>query len=188
MQYACRKSLADKRPRVRGRFARNDDSTEHPSHMNGHKIEDDDEVGRVMQLIFFSKTELSFLFNTKLFDHNFRYVPHWIGLIIVEQKILRNWTINANLQPGVGCPGWYSNGRRGWISYASKFFRRSLRPTGIACQAREVWSVSFTYVFQHLFSASPWQHLPTRAELEWAAAICGICKEGSGIITSQQQL
>jgi hypothetical protein len=24
--------------------------------------------------------------------------------------------------------------------------------------------------------------------LEWAAAICGICKEGSGIITSQQQL
>jgi len=76
VQYACRKSLADKRPRVRGRFARNDDSTEHPSHMNGHKIEDDDEVGRVMQLIFFSKMDLSFLFNTKFFDHNFRYVPH----------------------------------------------------------------------------------------------------------------
>jgi ABC-type taurine transport system substrate-binding protein len=67
VQYACRKSLADKRPRVRGRFARNDDSTEHLSHMNGHKIEDDDEVGRVMQLIFFSKMDLSFLFNTKNF-------------------------------------------------------------------------------------------------------------------------
>ncbi|CAM6050303.1 unnamed protein product [Sphagnum compactum] len=46
IKYACRKSLADKRPRVRGRFARNDDSTEHPSHMNGHKIEDDDEIGK----------------------------------------------------------------------------------------------------------------------------------------------
>lgn len=46
MQYACRKSLADKRPRVRGRFARNDESTEHPSHGNGHKLEDDDEVSR----------------------------------------------------------------------------------------------------------------------------------------------
>ncbi len=64
--------------------------------MNGHKIEDDDEVGKVMQLIFFSKMDLSFLFNTKLFDHNFRYVPHWISLITVEQKILRNWTINAD--------------------------------------------------------------------------------------------
>ncbi|CAK9271017.1 unnamed protein product [Sphagnum jensenii] len=48
IKYACRKSLADKRPRVRGRFARNDDSTEHPSHMNGHKIEDDDEVDTAM--------------------------------------------------------------------------------------------------------------------------------------------
>lgn len=63
VQYACRKSLADKRPRVRGRFARNDDSTEHPSHMNGHKIEDDDEVGRVMQLIFFYSI-LNFLTTT----------------------------------------------------------------------------------------------------------------------------
>ncbi|CAK9231074.1 unnamed protein product [Sphagnum troendelagicum] len=44
IKYACRKSLADKRPRVRGRFARNDESTEHPSHGNGHKLEDDDEV------------------------------------------------------------------------------------------------------------------------------------------------
>jgi hypothetical protein len=63
IKYACRKSLADKRPRVRGRFARNDDSTEHPSHMNGHKIEDDDEVGRVMQLIFFYSI-LNFLTTT----------------------------------------------------------------------------------------------------------------------------
>jgi hypothetical protein len=46
VQYACRKSLADKRPRVRGRFARNDESTEHSSRTNGHKLEDDDEVGR----------------------------------------------------------------------------------------------------------------------------------------------
>jgi hypothetical protein len=46
IKYACRKSLADKRPRVRGRFARNDESTEHSSRTNGHKLEDDDEVGR----------------------------------------------------------------------------------------------------------------------------------------------
>ncbi|CAM6058547.1 unnamed protein product [Sphagnum tenellum] len=48
IKYACRKSLADKRPRVRGRFARNDESTEHVSLINGHKLEDDDEVDTAM--------------------------------------------------------------------------------------------------------------------------------------------
>ncbi|CAK9200912.1 unnamed protein product [Sphagnum troendelagicum] len=48
IKYACRKSLADKRPRVRGRFARNDESTEHSSRTNGHKLEDDDEADTTM--------------------------------------------------------------------------------------------------------------------------------------------
>lgn len=30
MKYACRKTLADNRPRVRGRFARNDEVLENP--------------------------------------------------------------------------------------------------------------------------------------------------------------
>lgn len=43
MQYACRKTLADSRPRVRGRFAKNDDFGEtHRPTCSNH--EDDDEV------------------------------------------------------------------------------------------------------------------------------------------------
>lgn len=46
MQYACRKTLADSRPRVRGRFAKNDDfgETPRPASSN-HEEEDDEEVG-----------------------------------------------------------------------------------------------------------------------------------------------
>lgn len=43
MQYACRKTLADSRPRVRGRFAKNDEVGETlVKHEN--KDEDDEEV------------------------------------------------------------------------------------------------------------------------------------------------
>lgn len=42
MQYACRKTLADSRPRVRGRFAKNDE-VELPVKQDGGKHEDDDE-------------------------------------------------------------------------------------------------------------------------------------------------
>ncbi|XP_043706007.1 histone-lysine N-methyltransferase, H3 lysine-79 specific-like [Telopea speciosissima] len=46
IKYACRKTLADSRPRVRGRFAKNDDFGEavRPSCSN-HEDEDDEEVG-----------------------------------------------------------------------------------------------------------------------------------------------
>ena len=42
-QYACRKTLADNRPRIRGRFARNDETGEIPkaAHLNRHEDEDD---------------------------------------------------------------------------------------------------------------------------------------------------
>eukprot|EP00261_Vitis_vinifera_P034063 XP_019075306.1 PREDICTED: uncharacterized protein LOC100242670 isoform X4 [Vitis vinifera] len=43
MQYACRKTLADSRPRVRGRFAKNDDFGEAPRASGGHHDEDDEE-------------------------------------------------------------------------------------------------------------------------------------------------
>ncbi|XP_074282306.1 uncharacterized protein LOC141606862 isoform X2 [Silene latifolia] len=45
IKYACRKTLADSRPRVRGRFAKNDEFGEGHKHINGHHDDDDyDEV------------------------------------------------------------------------------------------------------------------------------------------------
>lgn len=48
-KYACRKTLADSRPRIRGRFARNDEIVEIPN------IEDDDAelwVSQIPKLVF----------------------------------------------------------------------------------------------------------------------------------------
>ncbi|OMO97742.1 hypothetical protein CCACVL1_04474 [Corchorus capsularis] len=45
IKYACRKTLADSRPRVRGRFAKNDDFGETPRQASSnHEEDDDDEV------------------------------------------------------------------------------------------------------------------------------------------------
>ncbi|KAL4643649.1 hypothetical protein ACB092_02G107500 [Castanea dentata] len=45
IKYACRKTLADSRPRVRGRFAKNDDFGEaHRPACSNHEEDDDDEV------------------------------------------------------------------------------------------------------------------------------------------------
>lgn len=46
IKYACRKTLADSRPRVRGRFAKNDDFGENPrpTCSSNHEEEDDEEV------------------------------------------------------------------------------------------------------------------------------------------------
>lgn len=43
LQYACRKTLADSRPRVRGRFAKNDDFGETPRTASSNHEEDDEE-------------------------------------------------------------------------------------------------------------------------------------------------
>lgn len=46
-QYACRKTLADSRPRVRGRFARNDETDQKPtvqwSHIGAAEEEDEED-------------------------------------------------------------------------------------------------------------------------------------------------
>ncbi|KAL9390086.1 hypothetical protein Peur_018691 [Populus x canadensis] len=43
IKYACRKTLADSRPRVRGRFAKNDDSVDIRRTVCGHHEDDEDE-------------------------------------------------------------------------------------------------------------------------------------------------
>lgn len=47
IKYACRKTLADSRPRIRGRFARNDEIEKNPqvqwSHIGGEEDEEDDD-------------------------------------------------------------------------------------------------------------------------------------------------
>ena len=46
LQYACRKTLADSRPRVRGRFAKNDEFGEATKAGSGnHEEDDEEEVG-----------------------------------------------------------------------------------------------------------------------------------------------
>ncbi|PKI50094.1 hypothetical protein CRG98_029532 [Punica granatum] len=46
IKYACRKTLADSRPRVRGRFAKNDDFSQNHSRLacSSHEEDDKDEV------------------------------------------------------------------------------------------------------------------------------------------------
>lgn len=52
MQYACRKTLADSRPRVRGRFAKNDEfcETTRPSSHN-HEFDEEEEVSPITALV-----------------------------------------------------------------------------------------------------------------------------------------
>ncbi|KAI3691802.1 hypothetical protein L6452_31604 [Arctium lappa] len=44
IKYACRKALADNRPRIRGRFVRNDEPVEMPKALTFHQYEDEDEL------------------------------------------------------------------------------------------------------------------------------------------------
>ncbi|KAL2902545.1 Zinc finger protein CONSTANS, partial [Bienertia sinuspersici] len=44
IKYACRKTLADNRPRIRGRFARNDETGEIPKPTCFNRYEDDDDL------------------------------------------------------------------------------------------------------------------------------------------------
>ena len=53
MQYACRKTLADSRPRVRGRFAKNDDFGE--NHRPGSSNHEDEDEVRFPSQIYLTK-------------------------------------------------------------------------------------------------------------------------------------
>lgn len=54
LQYACRKTLADSRPRVRGRFAKNDELGEaRRPNSTHHEYEDDEEVSSMVWSNFF---------------------------------------------------------------------------------------------------------------------------------------
>ncbi|KAK3004822.1 hypothetical protein RJ639_017935 [Escallonia herrerae] len=44
IKYACRKTLADNRPRIRGRFARNDEPGEIPKAATFNRYEDEDDL------------------------------------------------------------------------------------------------------------------------------------------------
>lgn len=44
LKYACRKTLADSRPRIRGRFARNDEAIEIPKAACSTRDEDEDDL------------------------------------------------------------------------------------------------------------------------------------------------
>ncbi|XP_057800043.1 zinc finger protein CONSTANS-LIKE 2-like isoform X2 [Salvia miltiorrhiza] len=50
IKYACRKTLADTRPRIRGRFARNDEAGEIPKASMFQRYEDDDELWTNLQM------------------------------------------------------------------------------------------------------------------------------------------
>lgn len=52
LQYACRKTLADSRPRVRGRFAKNDDFGDIHRTVCGHHEDDEYEEVRFLILFF----------------------------------------------------------------------------------------------------------------------------------------
>ena len=53
LQYACRKTLADSRARVRGRFAKNDDFGETPRQAcSNHEEDDDDEVRSFFSFLY----------------------------------------------------------------------------------------------------------------------------------------
>jgi CCT motif len=58
MKYACRKTLADSRPRVRGRFAKNDEFEEPTKRAYSNGTYDDEETSSMVpELILCFKSE-----------------------------------------------------------------------------------------------------------------------------------
>ncbi|CAL9108900.1 unnamed protein product [Musa textilis] len=78
IKYACRKTLADSRPRVRGRFARNDDFGEitKPSSSN-HEFDDEEVVVKEEEDILDSLDILAHISGVNSFKYNFT-LESWI--------------------------------------------------------------------------------------------------------------
>ncbi|KAF5816035.1 putative transcription factor C2C2-CO-like family [Helianthus annuus] len=81
IKYACRKTLADNRPRIRGRFARNDEPEETtPKALNFQRYEDEDELWMegLQEEYYYEGIPRQHFFNTHMPTtqfHQFSYVP-----------------------------------------------------------------------------------------------------------------
>ncbi|XWS61746.1 hypothetical protein CRYUN_Cryun07bG0152100 [Craigia yunnanensis] len=71
IKYACRKTLADNRPRIRGRFARNDETVENPKAACSTRDEDDDDLWAVHEVEDETITRGTFMNSFRL--HQFQY-------------------------------------------------------------------------------------------------------------------
>ncbi|WOL00172.1 hypothetical protein Cni_G08885 [Canna indica] len=78
IKYACRKTLADSRPRVRGRFAKNDDDGEamKPT-SSSHDFDDEEEVVMVKEEDVLDSDILAYISGVNSFAYNFT-LESWI--------------------------------------------------------------------------------------------------------------
>ena len=80
MQYACRKTLADSRPRVRGRFAKNDDFGDtHRTASSNHEEEDEEEVRFLQHIQLLKPTNKDTFCSTCLSQKNSLSLTPFIG-------------------------------------------------------------------------------------------------------------
>ncbi|KAI3756414.1 hypothetical protein L1987_56234 [Smallanthus sonchifolius] len=79
IKYACRKTLADNRPRIRGRFARTDEPDETSKTLNFQRYEDEDELWLDgLQEEYYEGIPRQHFFNTYMPTtqfHQFSYIP-----------------------------------------------------------------------------------------------------------------
>ncbi|XP_021849204.1 zinc finger protein CONSTANS-LIKE 5 isoform X2 [Spinacia oleracea] len=79
IKYACRKTLADSRPRVRGRFAKNDDFGENNRHNNHHEDDDyDDVMVKEEDEVVDSSDIFAHISGVNSFKCNYQQIPSWI--------------------------------------------------------------------------------------------------------------
>ncbi|XP_022737216.1 two-component response regulator-like PRR1 [Durio zibethinus] len=72
IKYACRKTLADNRPRIRGRFARNDENVEIPKVACSTRDEDEDDLWALHEVENETMARGNFMNNT-FSQHQFQY-------------------------------------------------------------------------------------------------------------------
>ncbi|XVF51451.1 hypothetical protein PTKIN_Ptkin04bG0186500 [Pterospermum kingtungense] len=75
IKYACRKTLADNRPRIRGRFARNDETVEIPKAACSTRDEDEDDLWALHEVE--DETMARGTFMNNLSRHPFQYHQGW---------------------------------------------------------------------------------------------------------------
>ncbi|XP_026657038.2 two-component response regulator-like PRR1 [Phoenix dactylifera] len=78
IKYACRKTLADSRPRIRGRFAKNDEFREAARHTsNHHEFDEEEEVKVKEEDILDSSDILAHISGVNSFKYNYT-LESWI--------------------------------------------------------------------------------------------------------------